>query len=407
MKAVVFRPELPRVLIGLAWQRCTGKAPLLPGGPVALEEVAQKDLPTTTSVRVRRLLGGICGSDLNVLHLQYSRRSANFARPRSIKRPVCLGHEVVGRVIDVGPDVHAFRVGQRVVYLPGIACSALAKTPPCAMCEQGLPLLCLNRDEIHLDLADGGGWANEMTRDQSQWMAIPDEMSDEQAVLLEPLACSTHAVLRRLPPKQGSVIVIGCGSIGLGIILAVRVLCPGTRIIAVARHTRQADRARKAGAHLVVASSLKEAYPLIAEELGTRVLGTRSENRLLHEGADVIYDAVGSGQSLHHALRWAKPRGSVVIEGINVHSSKLDRSAIWLRELEVIGTHGHGRETHDGATKGTFGIVIQWVMEGRLNLEGMVTHRFGLRDYARAIRAAENKSASGALKVVLDSSLDD
>jgi threonine dehydrogenase-like Zn-dependent dehydrogenase len=407
MQGIIFQPEFSRILMGLAYERITRKAPLFRGGPLALADLPTEGHLGPRSVRVRSHLGGICGTDLNLLHLRFSMRSANLARKRSVSQPVSLGHEVVGKVLEVGPEVRSLRVGQRVVYVPGASCISMARVPACEMCTRGLTLLCLHRDESRLELADGGGWAHQLIRDESQWLSVPDEITDEETVLIEPLACSAHAVLRRLPPKGGTVAVIGCGTIGLGVILVLRALAIPVRIIALARHRFQADQARTFGADVVLAGDLQDHYDSLARELNTEVLGSKRKNRLLQGGVDLVYDAVGSGDSLQHALRWAKPRGAVVLEGINPYPSVLDRSAIWLRELEIIGAHGHGRENALQPEQHTFELVMNWIREKRLKPGGMVTHRFSLKDHAKAIRAAEAKGNSRAIKVVFDLSHDE
>src|SRR5436190_4601509 len=118
MQGIIFQPAFSKVLMGLAYERITGRAPLFRGGPVGLTELPPHAHLGPRSVRVRSLLGGICGTDLNLLHLRFSMRSANLARKRSIRRSICLGHEVVGQVLEVGSEVRSLRGGQRVVYVP-------------------------------------------------------------------------------------------------------------------------------------------------------------------------------------------------------------------------------------------------------------------------------------------------
>ena len=267
-----------------------------------------------------------------------------MARKRHRKQPFCLGHEVVGEVVELGSAVRDLALGQRVVLVPGAACAAMGQAQPCDMCKQGLPLLCLCRDDFIPRLSHGAGWSESMVRHQSELIPIPDEITDDQAVVLDPLGCSAHAVLRRVPEAGDPVIVIGCGMIGLGIILALKALAIPTHIVAIAKYSNQAVQARAMGAHRVFRYSSGSLYEELAAELGTKVFGTSRNNRLLGYGAAVVYDAVGSGETLHHALRWTRPRGAVVLEGIAPYPAALDRSVIWLRELSLIGAHGHGRE---------------------------------------------------------------
>jgi len=99
-------------------------------------------------------------------------------------------------------------------------------------------------------------------------------------------------------------------------------------------------------------------------------------------------------------LRWVKPRGAVVV-GIDALPAPADCTAIWLREVDLLGSHGHGLETVGGRPCHTFELVLEWMKRKRLVPEGMVTHRYALENYRRAIGAATAKKDSKAIKVVL------
>ncbi|HEU0009907.1 MAG TPA: zinc-binding dehydrogenase, partial [Verrucomicrobiae bacterium] len=263
-------------------------------------------------------------------------------------------------------------------------------------------LLCLHRDASGLPLDAGAGWSDELVRPESCLFAVPDKLPDDVAVLVEPLACSVHAVLRRPPAAGDSVVVIGCGVIGLGMILTLRALGRPLQIIAVARHPSQAARARAAGADTVLEGPVSDLYERLATELGTQVCSRGARNQLLQWGAAVTYDAVGSDESLGHALRWTRPRGAVVVEGITPRPAPLDCTVLWLREVDLLGSHGHGREAFEGRSVHTFQLVLDWLRQGRLATDGWVTHRFPLAAFREALRAADDKAGSGAAKVALE-----
>lgn len=407
MRGVVFRPGISRVILGAVYQRLTESLPLFTAGPVSLETLPQEALPNPSWVRVRSRLAGICGTDLNLLRLKVSSGSASMARRRSIKRPFCVGHETVGEVVEVGPRVRKLALGQRVVLAPGASCTALERTPGCEMCQRGLPLLCLHRDEFSAELAWGAGWSESFVRHESQLMPIPDEISYEQAVLVEPLACSVHAVLRCPPSPGETVIVIGCGTIGLGIILALRALSLPLRIVAIARHSYQMSQAESMGADRVLEWDVIDLYDELAAELKTTVLARGRANRMLHRGAQVVYDAVGRSTTLRHALRWVQPRGTVVLEGISPRPAPSDCTPVWLREVNIVGAHGHGQEHYNGREIHTFDLVMEWIREGRLSPEGLITHRYSLANYKDAIRAAAGKAKSKAIKVLMEMNASD
>lgn len=402
MRSVIFHPTLPKAFLAAASTRCVGGPAIFPGGPVAFREIEEQPLPTPNHVRVRCQLAGICGTDLSLLRFKFSLRSATMARKRTLTRPIPLGHEAVGEIIETGDSVRSLRIGQRVVLIPGAGCVAMAKTPLCASCAQGLPLLCLHRDEYSPSISDGAAWATQFVRHQSQLLPIPDALSSDEAVLIEPLACSAHAVLRRPPAPGQRVIVIGCGTIGLGIILALRALSIPLQIVAIARHPHQKRLAQSLGADRALTFSDTDIYGQLAAELHTAVHSRSKANRILHQGADCIYDAVGNSETITHALRWAAPRGAVIIEGISPAPSPRDSSPIWLREIDVLGAHGHGMENYEGRSAHTFQIILDWLARKKIQPAALITHRFPLSQYKDALRVADAKGASGGIKILLD-----
>ena len=400
MRALVFDTSVPRLGAGFLYTRLTGRPACRCGGPLRFIDVPERELPGPDWARVRTRLGGICGSDLHMLHLDVSAKSAHFAnREPGGRQPGFPGHETVGEVVEAGPSASRLRVGQRVVMVPGISCATLA-LPPCAFCRDGLYALCRAREDHPAPPGLGGGWSERFLRHESQLFPVPDDVPDAAAVLFEPVACSLHGVLRR-PPRDGErVLVVGAGMIGLGVVSALRALGGTFDLTVLARHDFQAGRARALGADRVVGRG--DSYEGLAEALGTRVQGLRRSNRALREGFDVIYDTVGRSETLHHALRWCQPRGSVVLIGVDLVPGRIDQSPIWLREIQVIGVLGHGAECRDEARVHTYQLVCDWYRSGRLSLDGLLTHRFPVADYRRAIETASSKSGTGAIKVALE-----
>jgi threonine dehydrogenase-like Zn-dependent dehydrogenase len=189
--------------------------------------------------------------------------------------------------------------------------------------------------------------------------------------------------------------------IGLGVVAALRALGGKFDLTVLSRHGFQTERAAALGADRVIGRT-DDPYESLAEALGTRVLGKRRTNRALREGFDLVYDTVGNSTTLHHALRWTQPRGCLVLIGVDLVPGNIDQAPIWLREIEVLGVLGHGAERWEGARVHTYQLVCDWYRSGRLDLRGLLSYRFPLRDYRKAIETAASKSASGAIKVALD-----
>jgi len=115
-------------------------------------------------------------------------------------------------------------------------------------------------------------------------------------------------------------------------------------------------------------------------------------------GYDVIYDCVGRADTILDALRWARARGTVVLVGISFSLLKVDLNPIWYQEVDLIGSHTFGIEHIDGGARHTFELVIDHLRAGRLREGGLITHRFPLVEYRRAIDTALHKQ-TGAIKV--------
>jgi len=190
--------------------------------------------------------------------------------------------------------------------------------------------------------------------------------------------------------------------IGLGMISALRAMKVDVRIVALCRYPFQAAAALELGADNAVGHEGGDLYEKLAATMGTGVQGRMKGNRYLLDGFDIVYDCVGSARSLNDAIRWCRPRGTVVMEGINMYPGVLDRTQLWRRELDIAGTIGQGADEWEGRTCNTFERVIEWLREGRLSVKGMLTHRFPQVDYKKAIRTAIAKHKSGAIRVALD-----
>jgi threonine dehydrogenase-like Zn-dependent dehydrogenase len=118
-------------------------------------------------------------------------------------------------------------------------------------------------------------------------------------------------------------------------------------------------------------------------------------------GYDVIYDCVGSAQTVGDSLRWARARGAVVLVGIDLGVLKVDLNPVWYQEVDLIGSYASGIEHWRGRTIHTFDLVIEMLQEGVLTTQGLITHRFPLSDVKQAVSTALDKR-TGAIKVTLE-----
>jgi threonine dehydrogenase-like Zn-dependent dehydrogenase len=311
-----------------------------------------------------------------------------------------LGHEAVSDVVEVGPAVTRVRVGDRVVG-EGSGCLAKGFDPPCRSCAEGNYCLCLNRDRP-VSVASNGAWSEEYLIHEEALYRPPDALDDEAAVLIEPLACGVRAALRRPPASGERVLVYGIGTMGLSVLQAARALCPDCDITAVVQFLFQAELAERMGADRTLRGG--DLYAQVAELTGARLHEGPFGTRILVGGFDLVYDCVGQPCSLENALRWTRAGGAVVLVGVTLSRMKLDLTPVWYREVTLFGTLAHGMETLPGDAERitSFDLTVRWLLEGKIQTDGLLTHCFRLDDYRQAIQAAVDKRKTQSVKVAFD-----
>lgn len=374
MKALVFERNVGRYAAAVVAGR------LSPGGgarvgPLRLAEIDEPVPPAPGWQRVRPLLAGICGSDLATI----DGRSSRYFEP-IVSFPFVPGHEVVGELDDAS----------RVVVQPVLACATRGIDPPCEMCAQGRVNLCERVAFGHLAPGlqtgfccdTGGGWGLALMAHDSQLHAVPDEMPDEAAVLVEPLACAVHAAGSA---DAHAVAVIGAGTLGLLTIAALRHRPdpPGT-VLATAKHPGQRRLAAELGADLVVAPDALER----AVRSVTRSLKVGGQ---LTSGMPAVIDCVGSGASLGQALSVVAPGGTVLVMGMPATVS-IDLTTLWHREAALRGCYAYDRADFTAALALAHDLAL-----GRL-----VSARYPLDRYRQAIEHAASAGARGAVKIAFD-----
>jgi len=254
MRTIVLDVSVPKVLLTRLLGRFSRAAYFGPASPLRLLELPDPPLPAPDWVRVRNRLCGICGSDLHQLFVDASLDVAPTALP-SHQRSY-LGHEMVGEVVEIGPAVDAFAVGDRVVrWGRADDCRARGRLDLCPACARGHRVLCERASEPREHVPVGGGFGDTFITPASTLLPVPDVLADERAIFTEPAAVSLHAAWRRLPQAGERVLVLGCGTIGFLLVQALSVLQPGCENTAVAEFPWQAEMARTFGAHRVFLSS--------------------------------------------------------------------------------------------------------------------------------------------------------
>ena len=370
-----------------------------PLAPLRYLELPRPRLPGARWVRVRTLLGGICGSDVHQVWLDGSLSVAPAALPGA--SPAFLGHEAVGVVLEVGPEVRTLRPGDRVVMDGTDDCFAAEREPRCRACAAGNRIVCERTGETRFG-AIGGGWSEEFVRHESNLFPVPEDLTDEEAVLIEPASNGVRAALRARPAPGEKVLVIGAGTIGLMTIQALLAAEPECDVSASVLFRRQAEEALARGARrALVREDLLEAA---ARLTGARVYRGFGSNRTTSGGFDLICDCVGSARTLGAALRCTRTGGRVLLAGAALRPMKLDLTPVWHQEVDLLGMRSHGVEQWHLRRMASFERVLEWRREGRMKLSGLLTDRFRLAEYRRALSlaAARNKQRHWSLKVAFD-----
>lgn len=354
--------------------------------PLRLVDGERRMPPGDGWVRLRPLLAGICGSDLAALS---GKTSLYFSA--LVSMPFVPGHEVVAEVLE---DAEGWVRGQRVVIDPVLGCDARGIDPPCASCRDGLHHLCERVTAGHIApglqtgyCADtGGGWSEMLFAHRSQLHAVPDRLTAEGAVLVEPAACAVHAVRRAQVAPDATVVIVGAGTIGLLMLAATRRLTSARRVVVVAKHPRQAELARSYGASDVVA--VDQALGAIRRISGAFRADPERAAPFLLGGADVAFECAGSSSSLELTLRAVRGRGRVVLAAM---PAPADLSPVWFREIDLVGAYSGGGDFED---------AMSLVAEERL--QDLVAGSYPLQRWRDALEHAYSGGSLGAAKVIFD-----
>jgi threonine dehydrogenase-like Zn-dependent dehydrogenase len=399
LQALVYRKSIPRYLLMRAGSRRIKSLATSRLSPLQLNDTSDPGLPTPQWVRVKPLLSGICGSDLGTLSSENSPYFSPITSP-----PFVMGHEVVGEVAE---DNSGFRAGERVVLEPALGCTVRGIAPPCPYCASGRHALCLNvaRGDISPGIQTGfcrdtgGGWSQgTLVAHPSQLHHVPDVVSDEAAVAIEPLACAVHAALGAAPAPDDTTLVIGAGSVGLFTVAALRHLTDAGHIICVAKHERQRNEAIRLGATEVV--NPKETYTRLPELLGTASYKPELGKPVVMGGAGKVFECVGAPGTIEDALRLSRPGGEVRLVGMPGAKSTLDLTALWYKELHLTGSYAYSIENYQGEKTSSFQLALS--LAPIIGLQTLIGPSFQLDSYKEAIAAARSAGREGYVKVVFD-----
>lgn len=402
MKAVRFNATVPKYAFALGAGRLTKKAFYKgPLAPVYLDDVPEPQLINENWVKIKTIYGGVCGSDIGMIFLE----DTPYGEPY-VTMPYTIGHENVGEIVEVGSGVSGFEVGERVVADPMLPCAAREIDPPCGPCRRGDTSECLNvragtlPPGFNLGFCEpvGGSWSDCFVAHPSQLMEVPAAMSDEEAVMIDVFASSLHAVMRNMPEPGQTVLVYGCGIIGMMVIASLKTLAD-CRVIVIARYPFQAEVARDFGAdEIIMQKEVEDLYGEIARLTDAHVIKPMIGGRFLNGGPDLVFDCVGHKETVDDSFRVTTSGGRIVVIGALTTPRGIDWTPVWWKELTVKGTFCSSMDTDEGRTQKTYAWAAELIMSGKVKVEHLLTHVWRLEQYISMIETAVTKGDSGCIK---------
>ena len=355
-------------------------------GPLELVRGDDPALPGPEWLRLRPRMSGICGSDLATVN---GHAGAYF--DSIVSFPFTLGHEIVADVVSTVAD----RAGdidtvgaRRVVVIPVLHCAIRGVDPLCAACAAGDINRCERVAFGHVKAGlqtgfcaeTGGGWSEGLVAHPLQLVDVPDDLTDEDAVMIEPAACAARAARLHI---GGDVAIIGAGTVGLLTLAAIVGRGEGGTAMIAAKYPAQQRFAKALGATVCAPGELPR---LIRSRSSSLVAGDQ-----LTGGVAQVFDCIGTSQSLQQALSIVAPGGEVVLVGMPA-IVEVDLTAMWHREVRITGCYAYRREDFDTAIE----------LVRRFQLGRMVSATYRLDEYDTAIAHAANVGPRDAIKIAFD-----
>lgn len=310
--------------------------------------------PGWALVRVR--LAGICNTDAEILRGYHAFRGTP-------------GHEFVGEVADVHGVSSAVKkrwLGRRVVGEINVPCSSYGYRPVCDFCRRGLKTHCARRTVLGI-VAHDGAFAEYLALPIKNLHALPDSVTDEQAVFVEPLAAACE-ILEQADARQfREAAVLGDGKLAQLIAMVLRTAVP--RVVMFGKHEKKLNLARRAGIKT------------------KQVRGNDSDLGRVKERYGLLVEATGSPTGFALAQHITEPRGTLVLKSTFHGAAPIETWPIVVKELTIVGSRC-----------GPFAKAIALLGSGRVDPTALITQAFALKEAPEAIRFAQKP---GVMKVLL------
>ncbi len=336
------------------------KAALFMGpGKIQIKELDDRE-PQEHEVKIRNKAAGVCGTDVHIFH--GAKGSAD------VQLPVVLGHEFAGEVVAVGRGVTAVKAGDRVAVDPNIYCQT------CYYCRTGRKQLCENLRAIGVNC--NGGFAEYSIVPEQQVYPLADNVDFEAGAMAEPLACCLHGVdLAQIQPGD-TVCVIGGGAIGQ-LMVQLAKLAGAAQVFLSEPVAQRRQIALENGADYVVDPTAEDPAEVIY--------------RLNSRGVDVVIECAGNVKAVEQACEVAGKGATIVLFSVPKPEAvfPLRLFDVYSKELKIVGSFINP-DTHQRA--------VNLLNQEKINIQRLITHRYGLDEAEEAIR---KQSDGDSIKVLV------
>jgi threonine dehydrogenase-like Zn-dependent dehydrogenase len=353
------------------------KAAILRGpGKLELKQISTPSTyPDEVLVKVRAC--GICGSDVQYLQgtNPWSLHTLGVDEPSP--QNIILGHEIAGEIVRTN-ETNKIRLGEHIAINTDKPCQK------CTFCKTGRENLCENVKHIGHDGRWGnvdfvpGGYAEFCRIWETNACTIGSDVDFEEASQLDGLGVGVHAAKRAQIEQDDSTVVIGCGAVGLMTMQVAKVYGAGLSIC-VDRFQKPLDVAHKLGAEVTVDSS--------KEDLVNSIMSQTENN-----GVDVVFDTVGTTETVAEGLRALKRGGRLVMLTGFKNSIQIDLRMLSGERVLTSSSNNLAKEFHEG---------IRLINAHRIQVKPFITHKFPLSEIKEAFKIASDKREYDAIKVVI------
>ena len=323
-----------------------------------LIEVEKPVINEKDNVLIRMTAAGICGSDVGIYH--GTNAAATYPR--------IIGHEMVGVVDQVGPNVQNLKVGDRVIVNQVTSCGE------CYPCRKGRGNVCdhLAVRGVHID----GGYREYIAVPESDCYILPDQLSDVDAVMIEPTTIAIQSCTRAQLEQEDMLLLYGAGALGSSILRIARQMC--SHIIVADIMDDKLAEAKAAGAKYTINTQKEDFLEKVMEYTNGR-------------GATVSIDAACVKDSLLNLLKATGNAGRVITMGFSTAPTEVNQFLITSKELDVRGSRLQNK---------MFGKAIEMINAGTLDLAGSVSHTYHLTQAQEAFNFLDTRDPS-IRKIVL------